>query len=211
MYKTEIVLAVYNDNINWTEKITNVDKITVYNRAHPNRIIEGSVPLPPGGGKESYTFLSHIIKNYDQLADHTIFLQGYPFDHMTHVNENNFNDVLLAHQYLPVQESAWWGGICPFRGGNLVYDYAPYTAAAYHVCFEGSAPDIYFSPGAQWIAPRECIRSKSLKLYKTLLELITPVRVRNDDGMFNQWTMEGLWNYILDVNVKEKDVDLSKI
>lgn len=167
------------------KKITNVDKITIYNRAHPERFIEGSVPLPLCGGKESYTFVSHIILNYNNLTDHTIFLQGHPFDHMTHVNENNFNDVLATHEYKPVHESAWWGGVCPFRGGNLIYDYTPLCAATYRESFEGPAPDILFSPGAQWIAPRDHIRSKSLKFYEMIRDQITPVRTHNADGVFN--------------------------
>jgi hypothetical protein len=146
----------------------------------------------------------HDILNYNNLADHTIFLQGHPFDHMTHVNENNFNEVLATHEYKPVHESAWWGGVCPFRGGNLIYDYTPLCAATYRESFEGPAPDILFSPGAQWIAPKDHIRSKSLKFYEMIREQITPVRTHNADGVFNQWTLEGIWNYIFDPNVKEK-------
>ena len=36
----------------------------------------------PNVGRESHTFLSHIVSHYEQLAEWRVFMQGDPFDHL---------------------------------------------------------------------------------------------------------------------------------
>lgn len=42
---------------------------------------EGFVYLP-NTGREAHTYLTHIVNNYNTLADINIFTQGWPFDHV---------------------------------------------------------------------------------------------------------------------------------
>jgi hypothetical protein len=74
--KTEIVVARYNENLDWLKKIKKSKdiKITVYNKG-PSDIDVPFIQLP-NIGRESHTYLYHIINNYDKLADQTIFCQG---------------------------------------------------------------------------------------------------------------------------------------
>ena len=79
--KTEIVIARYKENLDWLKKIKKSKdiKITVYNKGLPD------IDIPfiqlPNSGRESGTYLYHIINNYDKLADQTIFCQGDPIFH----------------------------------------------------------------------------------------------------------------------------------
>lgn len=79
--KTEIVVARYKENLDWLKKIKKSKdiKITIYNKG-PDDIDFPFVPLP-NIGRESHTYLYHIINNYDNLADQTIFCQGDPISH----------------------------------------------------------------------------------------------------------------------------------
>jgi hypothetical protein len=79
--KTEIVVARYNENLDWLKKIKKSKnlKITVYNKGLPDISID-AINLP-NTGRESGTYLYHIINNYDKLADQTIFCQGDPIFH----------------------------------------------------------------------------------------------------------------------------------
>jgi hypothetical protein len=79
--KTEIVVARYNENLDWLKKIKKSKdiKITVYNKGKDD-IDVPFIPLP-NIGRESHTYLYHIINNYDNLADQTIFCQGDPILH----------------------------------------------------------------------------------------------------------------------------------
>ena len=74
--KTEIVVARYKENLDWLKKIKKSKdiKITVYNKG-PDDISINAIKLP-NIGRESHTYLYHIINNYDNLADQTIFCQG---------------------------------------------------------------------------------------------------------------------------------------
>jgi hypothetical protein len=75
----EIVIARYNEDISWINKIPSKTKITIYNKGIDD-IKYPSIKLP-NVGRESHTYLTHIIDNYDNLADTTIFTQGEPFFH----------------------------------------------------------------------------------------------------------------------------------
>jgi len=79
--KTEIVVARYKENLDWLKKIKKSKdiKITIYNKG-PDDIenipSSTSIIKLPNIGRESHTYLYHIINNYDNLADQTIFCQG---------------------------------------------------------------------------------------------------------------------------------------
>jgi hypothetical protein len=76
----ELVIARYNEDILWLNKVKN-KIITVYNKGEDNINKKfKAIPLP-NIGRESHTYLTHIINNYDNLADLTIFSQGDPFFH----------------------------------------------------------------------------------------------------------------------------------
>lgn len=82
--KNKIVIARYNENISWAanryrnrciiyDKGNNLSCSSDYSLIYrPNR---------PIYGRESETYLYHIITNYDNLDDYTIFTQADPFKH----------------------------------------------------------------------------------------------------------------------------------
>jgi hypothetical protein len=81
-YKNQhIVVSRYNENLEWiNQKPFNNHPIIIYNKGinnsyttNNNVIINENLP---NVGRESHTYLHHIIKNYHNLADVTIFLPG---------------------------------------------------------------------------------------------------------------------------------------
>ena len=118
--KTEIVVARYNENLDWLKKIKKSKdlKITVYNKGKDDIDIP-FIPLP-NVGRESHTYLYHIINNYDNLADQTIFCQGDSIFHSP-----DFLDLINKHRkkFEPVQPlSAWYW---PDYGGKPFYEPNP--------------------------------------------------------------------------------------
>ena len=75
----ELVIARYNENLDWLKKVPKNIKITIYNKGKEN--ISYPFTQIPNVGRESNTYLYHIIKNYNNLSKNTIFCQGNPFDH----------------------------------------------------------------------------------------------------------------------------------
>jgi len=106
--KTEIVVARYNENLDWLKKIrkTKDIKITVYNKGLDDISIDFPIIKIPNIGRESHTYLYHIINNYDNLADQTIFCQGDTIFHSP-----DFLDLInkYRNKFEPVQPlSAWY-------------------------------------------------------------------------------------------------------
>ena len=113
-FEIEIVIARYNEDLNWINKIIDKSiKITIYNKGLDNiKDISNKynftiIPLK-NIGRESHTYLYHIIKNYDNLAEQTIFCQGdsifHSPDFLKLINKYNkdFQDIQpLSAYYWP--------------------------------------------------------------------------------------------------------------
>jgi len=74
-----IVVARYLEDVTWTEQFNNV---VIYNKGQR---LDVAHRLLPNVGREGHTYYTHICKNYHDLDDYTIFLQGNPFDHSAHI------------------------------------------------------------------------------------------------------------------------------
>lgn len=79
----EVVVARFNEPTDWIAKEFPTEKVTIYNKG--DDILD---PRPnwtifkiPNIGLEPFSYLTHIVTNYNNLADRTLFLQGIPYDH----------------------------------------------------------------------------------------------------------------------------------
>lgn len=126
MKKVDIVVAYYNEDLSWIDKIKSdsLGRIFIYNKSGDDRYI----PLD-NIGQDPHTYLTHIIENYDNLGDATIFLQGNPFtngddstkpksvdDIVEFINQLQEHDYTLNHKYqnydygLYNGKITYWGG-----------------------------------------------------------------------------------------------------
>jgi len=76
----EIIISRYNEDLSWIDESPfNRHPIIIYNKGDEinikNKKIKKIVNLP-NVGRETHTFLYHIIENYDNLSEVTIFLMG---------------------------------------------------------------------------------------------------------------------------------------
>lgn len=81
--KFEVVIARFNENLDWAVKEFPYDKVTVYNKGPDDLKLPSNFEVIPleNTGRESHSYLHHIIKNFDNLAEKTLFLQGHPYEH----------------------------------------------------------------------------------------------------------------------------------
>jgi len=68
--EVELVLAHFNENVSWSDPYASVR--TIYCKGKP---VPGCVPLE-NVGREGHTYLHHIVNNYENLADWTVFSQA---------------------------------------------------------------------------------------------------------------------------------------
>ncbi|XP_022089033.1 uncharacterized protein LOC110978385 isoform X2 [Acanthaster planci] len=98
----EFVIAHYNENLDWLKPFANHSHIYHKgpNMEPPFAVIKWETL--PNLGRESHTYLHHIITNYDNLANITVFLQGHgprkdggfcfpnPMDYVNNALRNQF-------------------------------------------------------------------------------------------------------------------------
>jgi len=86
-----IVIARYNENINWLKPLS--EHCIVYNKGDNDIDLTWSkcALKRVNVGRESETYLSYILENYNNLPDFVVFTQGHIADH---VGEDSCNYLL---------------------------------------------------------------------------------------------------------------------
>jgi hypothetical protein len=163
-----IVVARYNENLEWTKNFLNV---IVYNKGNPlsddfNHFVLNNV------GREGHTYYKHIYDNYDNLTEYIIFLQGNPFDHSPHLISNinkyiNNKDLSIDFEFLSeyVLNCNLIG--CPsHRGLPLKETYEKiFNERKEHM-------DFIFGAGAQFIVSKKKILQRPKDFYLKIVQLL---------------------------------------
>ena len=78
----KIVIARYNEDIHWI--LPMIEYVVVYNKGKDDLdyIPQDKIIKCENIGREGHTYIKHILDNYDNLDDHTFFLQGKVHDHI---------------------------------------------------------------------------------------------------------------------------------
>lgn len=167
MYDTvDVVIASYKEDLRWLPWLPSHWCRHVYCTS-PDRddLPEGTILLP-NVGREATQYLEHLVRNYGNYADVTLFLQGCPFDHAPKALIEIFLNSRFPHPICYVGASApslaWSNGVPFFKEAKDVF------AKAY-----GDEPigeGIPFSVGAQFYVRREVIMARPLAFYERLLD-----------------------------------------
>lgn len=192
-----LIVAKYTEDITWT-KYAKADQIFIYiknNESLKNKdnLIYNKLP---NVGKESHTYLHHIVENYESLADLNIFVHGHPFDHTPNLLKI-LKQTSLSEMTKVVKRSCDFGyiplgtisGI--FSTSQPKWDkiHSIYNEVYRPVTLLKLPPEFPATSNAQFIATKDCIKRHSLGLYEHLLKL--------HYSMHNMpWNMEYFWDFI---------------
>lgn len=209
-----LVVSAYNEDISWIKKIKN-SKI-IYNKS--NKKIKDSIPLE-NIGRESHTYLHHIVKNYDKINDFTIFCQGHPFDHCPQFieiancksiesinkvskkhNEKNYSETVESYEknwpeimkhYAPIGHSWTYDIAYHFNKPWDLQFRIPHTYIALEVMYPRHKPFKKFECfwGAIFAVSKENIHRFPKEKYQRLLDL-------HKEFWSMPWAMETIWHYI---------------
>ncbi len=180
----DIVIAVYNENVDWIKKICS-NRIFIYLKNETryteikNKFPDANIEVLENIGRESHTYLYHICKYYNDISDTTVFLQGNPFDHC-------FNIIELINKSVPNTFFGLWvecdGNGNPDHCGLRVAD-------VYTELFGETKHNFRFIAGAQFMISVDSIRKHSLEYYKILLN-------KHYNEYKFPWCIERYWSYI---------------
>lgn len=163
-----IVVARYNENIEWTKQFPNV---IIYNKEKKlddgyNEILLSNV------GREGHTYYKHIYDNYDNLTDYTIFLQGKPFDHSPNIISNlnkyvNNKDLNIDFEFLSEH-------ILNCNLTSCQYHKDLPLIKTYEILFNEKKEDMefQFGCGAQFIVSKKKILQRPKQFYLTIIEML---------------------------------------
>jgi hypothetical protein len=174
--KYEIIVSRYNENIDWVKKYNNCK---VYNKG---KNFDGNYIKLDNKGRESHTYLHHIVKNYHNLADYTIFTQGNPFDHSP-----NFFDTVNGLISNGFEKNFGWISEKIIEG-DFEYKREPYTwpgfpslRFAYEFVFgdEPKEETFLFGAGAQFYVSKENILARPIGFYQKIYDLLEEDEIDN--------------------------------
>lgn len=201
-----LVLARYNEDLSWAAPWADKLDVFVYNKgaAYPGTFNATWLTLP-NVGREAHTYLTHIIENYEQLHDVTIFLQGriddchaHPADQLERyiapAKEHGFS----ASQFILVQPE-YWNGINfmklqkyahQVRSGALKL-YKPSMLSYVYEHFGKMPVTMAITYCGCFAASRAAIRKRPVSFYEKLRETVS-----HHNGPEEAHFLERLWAYM---------------
>ena len=221
----EIVISHFNEDLSWLAEFSK--HCTIYSKGGPlPAVVSSSFHQTfnlPNIGRETHTYLTHIVNNYDCLPPLTFFLQG---------NIHDINDGTPAHTDMSLSEiigqassfcdgrtmpigrvhsfSDWAGiqylpGWIERRGKSL--QRTKLSPLQFWRTIFGSPPpeNVRFVQGALFAVTRGAIRRRPKSFYENVLRYFEELgEVNPEQGHY----MERFWYAILSDEAVEKEANL---
>lgn len=193
----QIVVARYNEDISYLSSYANI--MIVYNKGLPDIPLNFDTIILPNIGRESHTYLYHIIQNYDNLANKTFFIQGFIDDHKLFPMDEYFkNDDFIGRksQYSinMLKSTIIHNGkyLKDFKTGNLKRSkYTPYEWINKIGIDISKYDNFEMIWGANFSISKELILKKPKIFYEDLMKYVE-YDVNPEEGHF----FERSWNLI---------------
>jgi hypothetical protein len=181
----DLVIARYNEDLNWVNYVSNLN-IYIYNKGE-KLVTNHKVIELENIGRESHTYISHILRNYGKLND-TIFSQGNPFTYTKDfiIKCYDYKGGYVEFNSPMVQRT---DDVYPEWQGKGI-DFRYYYKLLFGKDYEFDT--IEFNPEAIFGVSKEILESIPFQFYLKIKDLLIK------DPHF-AWTMERLWRFIFKV------------
>jgi len=155
--KTELIVARYKENIDWLNQVPRM-KVSVYDKGTDNL---------PNIGRESHTYLWHIVNNYDVLSEWSLFSQANPFDHcfdfLDIFDKGTENAKIQTEDFCGISEKDSEIVILPNSCESLY--------SIFRILELKTPSSLHYTCGALILVSRRAIRRIPLEKYSRLLDL----------------------------------------
>jgi len=206
--KFQIVVARYNEDIRWLLPYKQIT--TIYNKGVYNDIINKFETITlKNVGRESHTYLYHIVNNYNNLADKTIFFQGKIDDHKILDIEDYFGEDDFIGKFDNLQINKLIDKIDHYgkyknqylNGGMKISNYTPYIWLKNIIGIELDQNLTFFKVvwGANFAISKNLIHKKPKIFYENILRYI-----ENDNNPEEGHFLERSWYLIFNNNYTPK-------
>ncbi len=210
----EVVVARFREDVAWTESLGL--PVTVYDKSGQ----PGPLALP-NIGRESHTYLTHIVRRYDSLAGFTVFVQAAPFEHMpAGTTPQTFADRIRQNVRLGLKCS----GFASFKlkcdrlgrphqmADPELHGHRPGfgkdipVGAVYEALFAGPVPETFLvpAPAGMLFVARERILARPPDFYRKALEIVA---ADPDDANNTGHAFERLWHLVFNGDARLNRTD----
>ena len=176
----QIVVARYNEDISYLIPFANV--CVIYNKGDNNIPIEfTNIIHLPNIGRESHTYLYHIINNYNNIAENTIFIQGNIKDHRLlnfkdYIINKDFTGHLSENNIMILKSNINHKGkyLKDLKDGLLKKSkYTPYQFINDILCIDlRKEYKINIVWGANFSVSKSLIQNKPIEYYKSIIKYV---------------------------------------
>jgi hypothetical protein len=151
--------------MDWIKKVNSNTDVVVYDKG----IKDSSYIKLKNIGREPHTFFHHIIQNYDNLSEWTIFCQDDPIEHVP-----NWLEIINADEEYWKNKASFQiertyhffiAGVYTEYGGTPDVPMVPIWERIFKDKYPGS---IQFVPACNFIAHRDSIHYRSKSFYENL-------------------------------------------
>lgn len=193
--KFSIVIAKYKENVDWINNINKTINIYLYNKDcdYNNK---NAINLP-NIGRESHSYLYHIIKNYDNLDDIIIFTQG-------NYKEHNIDNIMMLYEKINIFNVYSYEQDENLRilNNNIILNRTNLNFSEWiDIYIEENLSNylkennkMYFNIGAIFCVKKENILSRSKDYYINLINQLN--NINPEEGHF----IERIWYYIFNLH-----------
>jgi hypothetical protein len=169
-----IVVARYKEDIEWTKQFMNeFTTVIIYNKGIKLVEEDYNEVLMENVGREGHTYYSHIVDNYDNLDDYTVFLQGNPFDHSPNLTDNlfkymNTRELNIEFEYLSEK----------IVSSCLAVEHGSPECKNLYTTFENifgvklDNHECVFGAGAQFIVSKKTILKRPKCFYENIINIL---------------------------------------
>ena len=209
--KNQIVIALYKENLSWLNNFPKIDNYDIY-IYHKDKGIPKEIEQLlkkenifyeelPNVGRESHTYIHHILKYYNTLPEKIFFTQADPFDHIDKDNK------LASNEFFFDKIEDYFNGKENFKGyGKKHYIWrvgignkTEVMERLYAELIEGKLEDHYFNNGGIFGVNKELILFRGKKFYRQCLK-----NLEYNKNPMEGFCIERLWTIIFNKNYKSK-------
>lgn len=203
MTKYSFVVARYKEDVFWLDEISkkfkNDSKFFIYNKGGLSYKKDQYINIDlPNTGRESHTYLTHIIENYHDLSENIIFTQGSYHDHVINLDVIISKSVYFYEvSYFPDFRIGAWRGSLVKNKDNFSLDQWIKKYIEKDFDYFISKQGYYVRYGAIFNIEKEAILSRPIEFYINLRKQLT--ELNPEVGHF----FERSWYYIFNLHKKE--------
>lgn len=208
--ENEIVIARYEEDISWSNACRDI--CLIYNKGSKLLGYESEQVVPLiNVGRESHSYLYHIINRWAQLADKTLFTQGNITEHIgigidpRVFFDKRFDFIIKNARYIKdydpyagnlIHWGKWLKDLETGKMRKAKLSFVDWCKEVLKIDFKGGP--IFYGPGATFSVSKELIYKKPIMFYKHLLSFLED-HSNPEEGHY----FERTWVYVFcDISTK---------